>query len=290
MSAFALVRAEAAEFSVRRVCRLLKVSTSGYYRWRRAEPAARARDELRLTAKMRAIQKQTDGVYGSRRMRTELNEDGERVGRRRVQRLMRDNGLCPRIPRRFVVTTDSSHSEPVAPDLLKQDFSASAPNRVWVGDITYVWTAEGWCYLAVLLDLYSRRVVGWSFAEHMRCELPLRALRRALATRRPPPGLIHHSDRGAQYASHAYRDVLRDYECAQSMSRAGDCYDNAVCESFFASLKKERLHRQHFATRTEAHDAVEAFIDGFYNPRRRHSAIGNISPIHFENQRLARAA
>lgn len=157
-------------------------------------------------------------------------------------------------------------------------------NRVWVGDITYVWTAEGWSYLAVLLDLYARRVVGWAFARHMRTELPLAALQRALAARRPAPGLIHHSDRGSQYASRRYRATLVDHEVACSMSRAGDCYDNAVAESFFASLKKECLSRQHFATHTEAFDAIAAYIDGFYNPVRRHSALQYLSPIDYERE------
>jgi len=240
--------------------------------------------------KIRTVQKETGGVYGSRRMTAELQEDGEKVGRRHVQRLMRENGLQARGPRRFRKTTDSGHAAPVAPNLLKQDFSAAAPNRVWVGDITYVWTAEGWCYLATVIDLYSRRVVGWALADHMRKELVLLAMKRALSARQPAPGLIFHSDRGSQYASEAFRCLLRNYDVAQSMSRPGDCYDNAPAESFFATLKKERLHRRHFATRTEAHDEIESFIDGFYNPRRRHSSIGNISPINFENQTQAQAA
>lgn len=250
MSEFALVRMAAPEVPVRRLCRMLGVSPSGFYAWRARRDSGAPRDELRLVTKMRAVQKETGGVYGSRRMVAELRDDGERVGRRRVRRLMRKNGLQAQGPRRFKVTTDSDHAEPVAPDLLKQDFTARLPNRVWVGDITYVWTAEGWGYLSVLLDLHSRRVVGWAFDDNMRTELPLRALKRALTTRQPAAGLIHHTDRGSQYASRSYRDVLRQHEVAQSMSRPGDCYDNAVAESFFASLKKERLHRQHFATRT----------------------------------------
>lgn len=290
MSDFALIRSASATTSVRRLCDLLDVSSSGYYAWCGRKPSKRETDELRLVTKIRAVQSETGGVYGSRRMTTELQADGEAVGRRRTRKLMRHFGLQAKAPRRFRVTTDSNHEEPVAPNLLKQNFTVDAPNRVWVGDITYVWTAEGWCYLAVLLDLYSRRVVGWAFDDNMRKELPLKAFRRALATRRPTAGLIHHSDRGSQYASHEYRGVLRRHQAAQSMSRAGDCFDNAVAESFFASLKKERLHRRHFATRTEAFDAIADFIDGFYNPRRRHSTLGNISPMNFENQSLAQAA
>lgn len=290
MSDFELIRAEAGTTSVQRLCRLLGVSPSGYYAWREREPSKRESDELRLVTKIRAVHQETGKAYGSRRMTTELREDGESVGRRRIQKLMRRFGLQGKAPRRFRVTTDSNHSEPIAPNLLKQDFAADAPNRVWVGDITYVWTAEGWSYLAVLLDLHSRRVVGWAFGDNMRTELPLNALERALASRQPSAGLIHHSDRGSQYASREYRAVLRRHQAAQSMSRAGDCYDNAVAESFFASLKKERLHRRHFATRTEAYDTIADFIDGFYNPRRRHSTLGNMSPMNFENQSLAQAA
>lgn len=177
----------------------------------------------------------------------------------------------------------------IAPNLLKQDFAVDAPNRAWVGDITYVWAGEGWSYLAVLIDLFARRVVGWAFGDNRRTELPLNALKRALASRQPSAGLIRHFDRGSQYASREYRAVLHRHQLAQSMSRAGDCYDNAVAESFFASLKKERLHRRHFATRTEAYDTIANLIDGFYNPRRRHSTLGNISPMSFENQSIARS-
>lgn len=290
MSVNALIRGLAASFSVRRLCRLLYASPSGYYAWRSRSPCQRRRDELRLVTKIRAVQQETDGTYRSRRMRDELREDGEPVGRRRVQGLMRRFCLQAKVPRRFRVTTDSNHNEPVAPNLLKQDFHADAPNRVWVGDITYVWTGEGWSYLATVIDLYSRRVVGWAFAEHMRKELVLTAVKRALATRQPAPGLIFHSDRGSQYASFAFRKLLQQHEVAQSMSRAGDCFDNAPAESFFATIKKERLRRKHFATRTEAHDAIASFIDGFYNPRRRHSDAGNIRTITFENQALAQAA
>ena len=203
---------------------------------------------------------------------------------------MRDNGLQARIRRRYRVTTDSDHDGFIPPNLLKQNFHADAPNRVWAGDITYIWTAAGWCYLAVILDLYSRRVVGWALADHMRAALVLTALRRALDARRPAAGLIFHSDRGSQYASHSYRAALANHEVAQSMSAAGDCFDNAAVESFFAALKKECVHRKPFATRTEAYDAVAAYIDGFYNPRRRHSTLRYVSPIDFELNAKAEVA
>ena len=279
MNPFEIVRAEAAQFPVTLLCSLMGVSPSGYYAFLNRGRSERANTDLRVTTKIRALHSRTRGVYGSRRMTKELDEP---VGRNRVARLMRDNGLLARVPRRFRVTTDSNHPLPVAPNLLAQNFIADEPNRIWVADITYVWTGQGWGYLATILDLFSRRVVGWAFADHMRRELPLQALQRALAARRPAAGLIHHSDRGSQYASHDYRAVLIDHEVASSMSRAGDCYDNAVAESFFASLKKECLARVHFATYTEAYDAIASYIDGFYNSTRRHSALGYTNPIHYE--------
>lgn len=282
MNPFEIIRAEAAHFPVTLLCSLLGVSTSGYYAYLGRGRSGRQESDLRLTTKIRAIHAGTRSVYGSRRMTHELDEV---VGRNRVARLMRENGLLARSPKRFRVTTDSDHDLPVAPNLLEQNFTTDAPNRVWVADITYVWTAQGWGYLAVLLDLFARRVVGWAFADHMRRELPLKALRRALQARQPAVGLIHHSDRGSQYASREYRHVLVDHQVACSMSRAGDCYDNAVAESFFASLKKECLSRVHLATYTEAYDAIAAYIDGFYNPLRRHSALGYVSPIDYENER-----
>ena len=288
MSSFELVRAAAAEFPGRVLCALLGVSSSGYYAWRERQHTPRPSTDLKVLTKIRAVHAETNGVYGSRRMQAELVAGGESVGRAKVQRLMRDNGLQARRPRRFKVTTDSQHDDPIAPNLLKQDFTVDAPNTVWVGDITYLYTAQGWSYLAVIIDLYARRVVGWAVADHMRTELPMLALTRALEARRPRPGLIFHSDRGSQYASNAYRQKLRQHEVAQSMSRAGDCYDNAVPESFFASLKKECIHRRHFATHTEVYDAVADYIDNFYNPRRLHSSNDYLSPMHAELQ-LAQA-
>jgi putative transposase len=284
VSPFELIRAEAASFPIRTLCTLVGVSPAGYYAWLKREDGPRRRESTRLTAKLRAVHAQTRGVYGARRMVRELRADGERVSRKRVVRLMRAGGLRAAGARRFRATTDSNHTEPVAPNLLDRNFQPDAANRAWVGDITYVWCGEGWCYVAVLLDLYAKRVVGWAMASHLRTELPLSALKRALESRRPPPGLVHHTDRGCQYASAAYQAVLRDHEVTCSMSRAGDCYDNAVAESFFASLKKECLHRHAFATRTEVYDALEAYIDGFYNPVRRHSAAGYLSPIDRELQ------
>jgi putative transposase len=292
VSEFELIRTEAAneESSVKRMCRLLEVSRSGYYDHlaRRAAPPP-AREE-RLVAMIRAIHAACEGAYGVRRMHRELLEAGEKVSRKLVRRLMRKHGIRAVQTPKFTKTTDSNHDLGFAPNLLNQDFETTAPDRVWVGDITYVWTAEGWCYLAVILDLYSRRVVGWALDDNLRTELPLRALQRALAARSPSPGLIHHTDRGSQYAAQTYRKVLAKWQVSQSMSDAGNCYDNAVAESFFASLKKERLHHLAFATRTEAYDAIERYIDGFYNPSRRHSALGYVSPLQYEQEAAPIAA
>jgi transposase InsO family protein len=270
VSVFAQIRAEAAEgSSVQRVCKLLGVSRSGYYDHQ---------------ARERAFQSLADGTYGARRLHREIVDDGEHVGRRRVRRLMREHGIVAVQTKLFRKTTDSNHSLGYAPNLLQQDFATASVDRVWVGDITYLWTGEGWCYLAVMLDLFSRRVVGWALDEHMRADLPQRALSRALQARNPQPGLIHHSDRGSQYAAHDYRKMLATWGMAQSMSGAGNCYDNAVAESFFASLKKECTSRHAIATRTEAYDAVARYIDGFYNPTRRHSTLGYVSPLRYEQQ------
>jgi putative transposase len=292
VSPFALVHADAAAGTapVSVICSLLGVSRSGYNAWCRRPRSARARSEERLVTKMKAIETEVRGTYGSPRMHKELVEGGERVSRGRIERIMRDNGIRARRPRRFRATTDSNHRLPVAPNILDRKFDPDEVNRAWVGDITYVWTAEGWAYVAVLLDLYSRKVVGWALKATLSRELALAALRKALLTRRPAPGLVHHTDRGSQYASREYRALLQEHEAVQSMSRAGDCFDNAVAESFFASLKKERLDQLVLATRTEAHDAVHDYIENFYNPRRRHSANGFRSPVAFEQPGRDQAA
>jgi putative transposase len=284
MSVFDHIRAEAANFSVQRMCALLGVSRSGYYDHLARQGHPPPPDDERLVTKMRAFQSAANGTYGTRRLHRELMADGERVSRSRVRRLMREHGIVAVQTLLFRKTTDSNHTLGFAPNLLQQNFSTKSVDRVWVGDITYLWTGEGWCYLAVLLDLFSRRVVGWALDAHMRADLPLRALSRALQSRNPQPGLIHHSDRGSQYAAGSYRRLLASWGVAQSMSGAGNCYDNAVAESFFASLKKECTSRGAFATRTEAYDAVARYIDGFYNPTRRHSTLGYVSPVRYEQQ------
>jgi len=211
-----------------------------------------------------------------------LRDQGHKAGKHRVARLMRENGIQARTKRKFRRTTDSEHKSPVSPNLLAQRFFTTAPNQVWVGDITYIWTQEGWAYLAVLLDLYSRRVVGWALRKSLHRELALAALEMAITNRRPKRGLIHHTDRGSQYASADYRKVLRRHDFRSSMSAAGACWDNAVAESFFATLKKELVHRCIFQTRTEAYDAISHYIENYYNATRRHSTNNYITPVAFE--------
>lgn len=300
MSPFRAIHTMATGLSTTRACSLLNVSRSGFYAWRDRKPSQRQRVDERLGVRLRAQHEQHKQRCGSRRHVALMAEEGgqnlaidplPKVGRRRVRRLMREEGLVAVQTRRFRKTTQSDHGRGYSPDLLKREFYCEQPNEAWVGDITYVWTAEGWCFLAILLDLYARRIVGWAMGDHMRVELPLKALGRALETRQPTPGLIVHSDRGSQYASKAYRDRIRDAEACQSMGDAGTAYDNAVAESFFRTLKGECLDRQPFSSRTEAYDAVSQYIDGYYNPIRPHSTLGYRSPLQYEQaQRTTRVA
>jgi transposase InsO family protein len=287
VSPYELVHSEKARFPVGVLCEAVGISRSAYYGWRKGSPSQRRLANERLLAEIRIIHAEHRQRYGSPRVRAELSERGLRVGKHRVARLMRENGLRARPRRRFRRTTDSRHRLPVAGNLLQRRFTASRPDEAWVGDITYIWTNEGWAYVAVLLDLFSRRVVGWALHKSLALDLAVAALRNALTRRRPPRGLVHHTDRGCQYASGAYRRLLQRHGAECSMSRAGDCWDNAVAESFFATLKKELVHGCAFQTRTEAYDAISDYIENYYNAKRRHSAAGNQSPINFE---LAHAA
>lgn len=223
-------------------------------------------------------------------MTVELNEDGVEVGRHRVARLMRENGLKALQKKRFKKTTDSDHGGPVAPNLLDQDFTADAPNQKWGVDISYVWTNEGWLYLAIVLDLYSRRIIGWAISDRMKKDLALTALKRALAVRQPSRQLIHHSDRGGQYCSGAYLKLLKDHGLTASMSGKGNCYDNSMVETVFKTIKAELIWRFIWQSRAQAEAAIARYIDGFYNPKRRHSSLGYQSPIMFESQALRHAA
>jgi len=279
---FAFISANEVAFPVVAMCRVLRVSPSGYYAWRKRPPSERAAEDRRLAAEVAEAHRRSRGIYGSPRVHRELRARGVRVGRKRVARLMRDRGLQGRKKRRFVCTTDSNHDEPVAPNVLARNFDVDAPNRAWVGDVTYIATTEGWLYLAVLLDLFSRRVVGWATSDTNDRWLALAALQQALRARRPAPGLVHHTDRGSPYASEEYRSVLADHEVVASMSATGDCFDNAVAESFFASLKTEWVDRHDYETHAEAVTSVADYIDVFYNPARRHSHLDYVSPIEFE--------
>lgn len=264
------------------LCRMFGVTDRGLRAWRHRPPCRRQRGDMVLLAHIREQHRLSLGSYGRPRMTLELNEAGLRVGERRVARIMRQNGIQVTRSRKFKRTTDSDHAFNIAPNLLQQDFTASEPNRKWAGDITYVWTREGWVYLAVIMDLYSRRVVGWSLSNRMKQDLALRALDMAVAIRRPEPGCIHHTDRGAQYCAHEYQKRLRTNGLLPSMSGKGNCFDNSAVESFFKSLKAELIWRKHWQTRRDVESAIFEYINGFYNPRRRHSALGWKSPVAFE--------
>ncbi len=271
------------------MCRVLDVSTSGYYAWRNREPSQTARDDTMLTEQIRCIHAYSRGTYGAPRIHAELKDQQVRVGCKRVARLLRDVGLQG-VSRRKAPTTTRRRSEArPAPDLVERDFTASGPDELWVADITYVPTTAGFLYLSVVLDAFSRRIVGWSMANHLRTELVLSALEMALAQRKPE-GVIHHSDQGSQYTSIAFGQRCQEAGVRPSMGSVGDCYDNAMCESFFATLECELLDRERFETRAEARMAVFRFIEGWYNPHRRHSALAYQSPMVYEEKHLSELA
>jgi transposase InsO family protein len=264
------------------LCEVVGVSRAGFYAWKRRPPSRRRRDDADLVEEIKAAHKAGRGAYGSPRVHRELRARGRRVGKKRVERLMRLHGIAARRKRRFRKTTDSNHQDPIAPNILDRNFTVPMPNAAWVTDVTYVWTLEGWLYLAVILDLYSRRVVGWAASANNDRALALAALGEANDARRPAPGLLHHSDRGSVYASTDYDKALKAIEAVTSMSRKGNCWDNAVAESFFATIKGEMIEHEQFETRAQAIAAIGDYVDDFYNPIRRHSSIGYVSPIEFE--------
>jgi putative transposase len=287
---FAFIATEKAHYPVALLCRVLQVSRSGYYAWSQRPVSRRSQEDQRLGLKVAAIYRESQGRYGSPRVHEELRALGLRTGHNRVARLMRASGLRARERRHFRCTTDSNHGMAITGNLLARRFAVLAPNTSWVADITYLWTLEGWLYLAVILDLFSRRVVGWSLSERLERSIALQALRDALNHRQPPRGLLHHSDRGSQYASREYQELLAKHGLVSSMSRRGNCWDNAVAESFFASLKSELVYRSRWRTKAEARSAVFEYIEMFYNRRRRHSALGYLSPVEFEQRHHAAAA
>ena len=288
---FALIDQAKEQFPVRRLCGVLGVSASGYFAWKDRPACRRQRDDLVLLAHARSSFALSNGTYGSPRMTRELQDIardwGFAVGRRRTARLMRENDLKARQKRRFKRTTDSEHSWPVAPNIIDQDFAADGPNQKWGVDISYVWTREGWLYLAVVIDLFSLRVVGWAVGDRLHRRLAIAALQTALTMRRPPEGLIHHSDRGSQYCSIDYQAVLRRHGIRISMSGKGNCYDNAMVETLFKTLKSALVWRTTFFTRAEAERNIARYIDGFYNPVRRQSALDYLSPAQFEKQAVS---
>lgn len=283
---YACIEFEREHYPVRMMCRLLDVKASGFYAWSRRGPSRHAQDDERLKRRISAVHAESDGVYGSPKVRDELLDAGVAVGKHRVARLMRELGLagCPK--KRYKVTTHSDHGFAVAPNHLQRDFTATAPNQRWVADITYIRTGEGWLYLAVVLDLYSRAVVGWSMSQRMNRDLVLKALLMALWQRRPDGELMHHSDRGSQYASGDFQALLDEHGIVCSMSDTGNCYDNAAMESFFGLLKRERVYRRRYHTRQEARADVFDYIERFYNRKRRHGSAGRMSPLAYEGSSL----
>jgi putative transposase len=279
---FAFISEEKVAFPVAVLCRVMAVSPSGYYASLGRPVSPHRRRDADLSKRVAAVHVASKRRYGSPRVHAELQATGHCVGRKRVARLMRENALVARARRRFRTTTDSKHTFPIAPNVLERDFTAHAPDQAWVTDITFLWTNQGWLYLAAILDLFSRRVVGWATSQNVDRHLALAALDMALVQRRPAAGLVHHSDRGSTYASTDYREALesRGIEC--SMSRKGDCWDNAVAESFFATLKREMENGDGLESREVATLSIREYIDGFYNFQRRHSAINYNSPVEFE--------
>ena len=279
---FAFIQAEKAHFPVEFMCEQLAVSRSGFYASQKRAASPRQQADAALTQRIEVIHQDSLGRYGSPRVHATLANQGVHTSRKRVARLMREQGIQARRPRRFRKTTDSNHPFPIAENLLERSFDTDAPNTVWAGDITYIWTREGWLYLAILLDLYSRMVVGWAMRANMERQLCLDALTMALSSRRPGSGLLHHTDRGSQYASHEYRAALDANGMVCSMSGKGDCWDNAVAESFFKTLKTELVDDSDFATRADARRAIFEFIEVWYNRQRLHSHLDYRSPMEYE--------
>ena len=277
-------------FSVAALCRVMQVAPSGYYAWRSRRESQRSREDRHLLAQITGVFARSKARYGSPRVHRVLRDRGARCSRKRVARLMRQHGLRARRAPRCMVTTDSDPALPVAENVLDRQFEVEVPNARWAADITHIWTGEGWLYLAVVLDLYSRRVVGWSMQQTLHRALVIDALEMALALRRPAAGLLCHSDRGSQYASGEYQALLKGAGCTCSMSRRGNCWDNAPVESFFATLKCELVHGERFETRDEARRSVFAFIEVWYNRERLHSALGYLSPATFERVRSEECA
>jgi len=279
---YGFVKRHEGEYRVMTMCAVVGVSSSGYYAWQKRGESLRWLSNCALLTKVKLAHERSRRTYGSPRITAALKTQGEYCSEKRIARLMQQHGIRAKTSKKFRVTTHSRHHYPVLPNVLNRQFAVSAANRVWVSDITYLWTQEGWLYLAGVLDLYSRQIVGWALGERIDGRLAMTALQQALGRRRPQPGLVHHSDRGVQYAATPYQQLLRDRQVIGSMSRKGNCWDNAVMESFFATLKRELTACEPFVTREEAKAKVFEYIEVFYNRCRRHSTLGYVSPVEFE--------
>ena len=280
---YRFIKAHRDQFPVSLICKMLNVSRSGYYAWLNSPESSRAREDKRLLSEIKRVYLDNRKVYGSPRIHDELRKRGIRCGRKRVARLMREGGLRSLARKKFKATTGSKHKYPVAENVLNRRFEQEAPNRVWLADITFVWTREGWLYLAALMDLFSRMIVGWAMDERITRYLAINALNMAVVRRKPAGiALLHHSDRGSQYASGDYQNVLKANDIRCSMSRKGNCYDNSPMESFFGTLKKELVYLKNYQTRDEARQSIFEYIEVFYNLERCHSSLGNQSPSEFE--------
>ena len=284
---YAWIKQHTPEFPVDSMCRFMQVSRSAYYAWLHRPQTTTEKDDIELTTIIHGVFNKSRATYGTRRIKKELFDRNRTVSRRRIGRLMDKANLACKTKRKFKVTTDSKHDKPISPNLLDREFNVNQPDQVYAGDITYIHTQEGWLYLAVVIDLYSRQVVGWSMAEHMRAKLVNDALLMALWKRKPAKGLLWHSDRGSQYASDSHRALIKEFGIRQSMSRKGNCWDNAVSESFFHTLKTELINHETYQTRSAAKQAVFEYIEVFYNRERRHSANSYLSPVNYELQQIA---
>jgi putative transposase len=281
---YAWIRQHQKDYPVQRMCRVLDVSDSGYYDWRDRPPSERQQRHQQIAQAAARAYFESHRIYGYRKVHQDLRSAGVPCGEDMVRQVMRENGLHSRIRRKYITTTDSDHAEPVADNILNRDFLADRPNEKWVADITYIATAEGWLYLAAVMDLFSRRIVGWATSETIDAALAASALKRAVEQRFPESGLLHHSDRGVQYASEKYQAILKECQIVCSMSRKGNCWDNAVMENFFGSLKNEWILEQVFPTRQAAKESLFKYIEVFYNHQRRHASLGYVSPAAYEEQ------
>lgn len=284
---YEFIKNNRSSFRVKKMCHWLNVSLSGYYVFTQQGKSHRQIANDKLLSQIREIYKKHRGIYGSPRITDELRDCGHRCSKNRVARLMKENQIIAKTKRRFKVTTQSKHTHPIAPNLVNRNFSSEKPNRLWVSDITYLWTQEGWSYLAAVMDVYSRQIVGWDMSNRLTQDLVISALQRAVGRRRLTDGLIFHSDRGSQYAGMSFRHLLRKHHMIQSMSGSGNCYDNAIMESFFHTLKVEHVYFEKYETRDEARKSIFEYIEIFYNRVRKHSALNYKSPAAFEELSLA---